>query len=125
MPRDFSRTRRIGEQMQRELAQLLQREMRDPRLSAVTLSGVEVSRDLSLAKVYYTVMPEKLTVDEAQKALEKASGFLRHALGERMIIRNVPRLRFIYDETLVKGTELANLIDQAVAEDRKKHQDSD
>lgn len=125
MPRDFSRTRRVGEQMQRELAQLLQREVRDPRLSAVTVSGVEVTRDLSLAKVYYTVMPEQLSVDEAQKALEKAAGFLRHALGERMIIRNVPQLRFIYDETLVKGTELANLIDQAVAEDRKKHQDSD
>ncbi len=125
MPKDFSRTRRVGEQMQRELAELLQREVRDPRLSAVTISGVEVTRDLSLAKVYYTVMPEQLTVDEAQKALEKASGFLRHALGERMIIRNVPQLRFIYDETLVKGTELANLIDQAVAADRKKHQDSD
>ncbi len=125
MPRDFSRTRRVGEQMQRELAELLQRDVRDPRLSAVTLSGVEVTRDLSLAKVYYTVMPEQLYVDEAQRALEKAAGFLRHALGERMIIRNVPQLRFIYDETLVKGTELANLIDQAVAEDRKKHQDSD
>jgi len=125
MPRDFSRTRRVGEQMQRELAELLQREVRDPRLSAVTLSGVDVTRDLSLAKVYYTVMPEQLTVEEAQKALEKAAGFLRHALGERMIIRNVPQLRFIYDETLVKGTELANLIDQAVAADRKKHQDSD
>ncbi len=125
MPRDFSRTRRVGEQMQRELAELLQREVRDPRLSAVTISGVDVTRDLSLAKVYYTVMPEQLTVEEAQKALEKASGFLRHALGERMIIRNVPQLRFIYDETLVKGTELANLIDQAVAADRKKHQDSD
>ena len=99
--------------------------MRDPRLSAVTISGVDVTRDLSLAKVYYTVMPEQHTVEEAQKALEKASGFLRHALGERMIIRNVPQLRFIYDETLVKGTELANLIDQAVAADRKKHQDSD
>ncbi len=125
MPRDFSRTRRVGEQMQRELAELLQREVRDPRLSAVTISGVDVTRDLSLAKVYYTVMPEQLTVEAAQKALEKASGFLRHALGERMIIRNVPQLRFIYDETLVKGTELANLIDQAVAADRKKHQDSD
>lgn len=125
MPKDFSRTRRVAEQMQRELAILLQREVRDPRLAGVTISGVEVTRDLSVAKVYFTLLTEHSNPAEARQALEKASGYLRHALGENLVMRSLPQLRFIYDETLVRGTELTNLIDQAVAEDQKKHQDED
>ncbi len=125
MPKDFSRTRRVAEQMQRELALLLQREVRDPRLAGVTISAVDLTRDLSLAKVYFTLLTEDITKEEAQQALAKASGFLRHALGEKMLMRTLPQLRFIYDDTLVRGTELTNLIDQAVAEDRKKHRETD
>lgn len=125
MPKDFSRTRRVAEQMQRELALLLQREIRDPRLASVTISGVDVTRDLAVARVYFTLLDEKIAPAEAKKALDKASGFLRHALGESLVLRSLPELRFIYDETLVKGTELTNLIDQVVSEDRKRHKDSD
>ncbi len=125
MPKDFSRTRRVAEQIQRELALLLQREMRDPRISGVTISSVDVTRDLSLAKVYFTLLSDDANPREAKQVLEKASGFLRHALGEHMLMRVLPQLRFIYDETLVKGTELTNLIDQVIADDEKKHKDSD
>jgi ribosome-binding factor A len=125
MPKDFSRTRRVAEQMQRELALLLQREIRDPRLASVTVSGVEVSRDLAVAKVYFTLFDDQVDPADALHALEKASGFLRHSLGEKLIMRSTPQLRFIYDQTLVKGTELTNLIDQAVARDRKSHKDVD
>jgi len=125
MPKDFSRTRRVGEQIQRELAVLLQREVRDPRLSQVTISAVEVTRDMSLATVYFTVLGEKEKVAPIQQALEKASGFLRHALGENMVMRSVPHLKFIYDESISRGATLSSLIDEAVAADRKKHQDSD
>ncbi|MCG6886903.1 MAG: 30S ribosome-binding factor RbfA [Proteobacteria bacterium] len=125
MPKDFSRTRRVAEQMQRELALLLQREIRDPRLASVTISGVEVSRDLAVAKVYFTLLDDQADPAEAQRALDKASGFLRHALGESMILRSLPQLRFIYDVTLIKGTELTNLIDQVVDKDRKRHKDPD
>jgi ribosome-binding factor A len=125
MPKDFSRTRRIGEQIQRELAVLLQREVRDPRLSQVTISAVEVTRDLSLATVYFTVLGEKENLPPIQHALEKASGFLRHALGERMVLRSLPQLKFVYDASISRGATLSNLIDEAVAADRKKHQDSE
>jgi ribosome-binding factor A len=125
MPKDFSRTRRVGEQIQRELAVLLQREVRDPRLSQVTISAVEVTRDMSLATVYFTVLGEKEKVASIQQALEKASGFLRHALGERMVMRSLPHLKFVYDESISRGATLSSLIDEAVAADRKKHRDSE
>jgi len=125
MPKDFSRTRRVGEQIQRELAVLLQREVRDPRLSQVTISAVEVTRDLSLATVYFTVLGKEQDHTAIQQAIEKASGFLRHALGERMVMRAVPHLKFVYDYSISRGASLSSLIDEAVAADRKKHQDSE
>lgn len=125
MPKDYSRTRRIGEQMQRELALLLQREVRDPRLAAVTVTAVEVTRDLSLATVYYTLPADTPDPAVYQAALEKAAGFLRHALGERMLLRSLPQLKFRYDQSIQRGTELSNLIDSVIAADRKKKQDSD
>jgi ribosome-binding factor A len=125
MPKDFSRSRRVGEQMQRELALLLQREVRDPRLSQVTISAVKVSRDMSQATVYFTVLGKKEEIPSIQQALEKASGFLRHALGEQVVMRSLPHLKFIYDDSISRGSELSSLIDEAIAADRKKHQDSD
>jgi len=125
MPKDFSRSRRVGEQIQRELALLLQREVRDPRLSLVTIAAVKVTRDMSQATVYFTVLGEKEDIAPIQQALEKASGFLRHALGEQVVMRSVPQLKFIYDESVSRGSELSSLIDEAVATDLKKHQDSE
>ncbi len=125
MPKDFSRTRRVGEQIQRELAVLLQREVRDPRLRQVTISAVEVTRDLSLATVYFTVLGQEQDQAAIQQALEKAGGFLRHALGERVVMRSLPHLKFVYDDSIRRGATLSSLIDEAVAADRKKHQDSE
>jgi len=125
MPKDYSRTRRIGEQMQRELAQLLQREVKDPRLAVVTITAVEVTRDLSLATVYYTLPADTPEPERYQQALEKAAGFLRHALGERMLLRSLPQLKFRFDQSLQRGTELSELIDSVIAADRKKKQDTE
>ena len=125
MPKDFSRSRRVGEQIQRELALLLQREVRDPRLSQVTISAVKVTRDMSQATVYFTVLGKKEDVPPIQQALEKASGFLRHALAEHVVMRSLPHLKFIYDDSISRGSELSSLIDEAIAADRKKHKDSD
>lgn len=125
MPKDFSRARRVGEQIQRELALLLQREVKDPRLSQVTISAVKLSRDMSQATVYFTVLGKKEEIPAIQQALEKASGFLRHALGEHLVMRSLPHLKFIYDDSISRGAELSSLIEQAIATDRKKHQDSE
>ncbi|MDH5180974.1 MAG: 30S ribosome-binding factor RbfA [Gammaproteobacteria bacterium] len=123
MPKDFSRTRRIGEQMQRELAQLIQMEVHDPRLGMVTVADVEVSRDLAVAKVYITSLDEGEKLEQSMAVLKNAAGFLRHELGQRMTIRFIPELRFIHDVTIQRGNELAALIDKAVAGDKQNQND--
>ena len=118
MPREFSRTRRVGEQIQRELAELVRAELKDPRLGMVTIQAVEVTRDLGHAKVFFTVLGNKGPVQESQAVLQHAAGFLRGELGRRMVIRSVPQLHFVYDESVERGSRLSHLIDEAVASDR-------
>ncbi len=125
MPKDFSRARRVGEQIQRELAVLIQREVKDPRLGMLTVSAVEVSRDLSLAKVFVTVFNEEHDMAKTLDVLNHAAGFLRHCLGKSMSLRSVPTLKFIYDASVSNGNRLSSLIDQAVSSDHDKHQDQD
>lgn len=120
MPKEFSRSRRVGEQLQRELAQLLQLEVKDPRVAGVTVQAVQVSRDLSYAKVFYTVMADK-DIETVQQGLEKSAGFLRRELGQRLVMRHVPSLMFKYDASVERGSSLSQLIDEAVASDRDKH----
>jgi ribosome-binding factor A len=115
MPREFPRTRRVGEQIQRELAGILQEEFKDPRLGMISVSGVEVSRDLAHAKVYISVLGGEEAVSETLKVLNKAAGFLRHQLGQRMRLRAVPQLRFLYDASLAEGARMDALIAAAVA----------
>jgi len=119
MTKDFSRTRRIGEQMQRELAILIQQEIKDPRVGMVTVSAVEVSRDLSHAKVFITVLNTDQDIPTTLEILNRAGGFLRHELGRRMVLRTVPALHFVYDESMVRGNELSRLIDEAVKSDKQ------
>ena len=122
MPKEYSRTQRIGDQMQRELSQLIQREIKDPRVGLVTVTAVEVSRDLSNAKVFVTVMGREAddasAVEESRKVLQGAAGFLRMQLGKAMQLRTIPQLRFHYDASIRRGVELSALIERAVAEDQ-------
>lgn len=122
MAKEFSRAQRIGDQMQRELALLIQREVKDPRLGLVTITGVEVSRDVSHAKVFITVMGKDTDEDAVAgslRILNDASGFLRMQLGKAMKLRTVPALHFHYDASVRRGVELSSLIERAVAEDRR------
>ena len=124
MAKVYSRTQRIGDQIQRELAQMIPREVKDPRLGFVTITAVEVSRDVGHAKVFVTVMGEN-DVEKIQqnvRVLNDAAGYLRMLLGKAMKLRSVPQLHFHYDESVQRGAHLSALIERAVAEDRK-HQD--
>ena len=116
-----SRTRRVGEQIQRELAQLLQQEVKDPRVKWVTISAVKVSKDFSHATVYFTVLGNyEETVDQdVLTGLERASGFLRHELGRKIKLRVTPELHFKYDVSTIRGDRIASLIDAAIDSDRK------
>jgi len=119
MAKEYSRTQRIGDQMQRELAQLIRREVKDPRVGLVTITAVDVTRDLGHAKVYITVMGDDggEQVKQSVKVLNAAGSFLRTQLGREMKLRSVPQLHFHYDESVARGAHLSALIERAVAED--------
>jgi ribosome-binding factor A len=116
MAKEFSRNTRIAEQMRRELADLLQFEVKDPRVGMVTITEVEVSGDMAHAKVFYTAAKFS---DSLQQGLEKSSGFLRTQVAKRMLLRTVPQLHFVYDDSLDNGMKMAKLIDVALASDKK------
>ncbi|WP_114416667.1 30S ribosome-binding factor RbfA [Marinospirillum perlucidum] len=126
--KEFSRTDRIADQLQRELAVLIQREVKDPRLDAmITVSGVRVSKDLGYADVYVTVLGKEdrqEVIKENLAILKHAAGFLRGRIAQSIKLRVVPQLRFHFDESVQRGQKLSSLIEQAVAEDRSRH-DSD
>lgn len=115
MPREFHRTDRVGAQMQRELADLVRTGLNDPRFGMVTIQEVQVLRDFSQAKVYFTALGATLGHREIAKHLNEAAPMLRHELGQRIRIRSMPRLHFLYDDSVERGAELHRLIDEAVS----------
>lgn len=121
--REFKRTDRVADQLQKELAVLIQREVKDPRLGMVTISGVNVSRDLGYADVHVTLLGEQdpERIKENIQILKRAGGFLRTQLARRVKLRHAPELRFHYDESVVRGQQLSSLIENAVASDRDRH----
>ncbi len=123
-----NRSRRVGELIQRELATMLTRDVKDPRLSMVSITAVDVTRDLGLARVYYTVINAQDDPDNLEKVhqgLATANGFLRHELGQRIQLRIVPKLEFRYDESVVHGAKLTQLIDRVIEDDLKRHNDDE
>lgn len=125
MGQQFSRARRVGEQIRRDLAELLRTEVKDPRVALVTICGVEVNRDLSHAKVFVSVLDPAQPVEPALEALAEAAVRLRQVLGKRMRIRSVPRLHFFQDQSIEQGSRMAALINEAVASDRARHEPDD
>tara|TARA_B100000315_G_scaffold254602_1_gene296018 strand:+ start:731 stop:1153 length:423 start_codon:yes stop_codon:yes gene_type:complete len=138
-----SRVQRVADQIHRELAMLIQMEVSDPRIGMVSVTSVNVSRDLAHANVYVTVLNtmtgsdvlndstlvapgelDKLEIEENLKALRKASGYLRSMLAKRIELRSIPKLQFHYDESVERGQQLSNLIDDALAADKCMHSDS-
>ena len=115
MTSDYPRSHRVADFIQREIAGLIRTEIKDPRISPMlTIASVEVSRDLSVAKVYFSLFdPEERK--ETQAALERASGFLRRQLARQMKTRSVPILRFYYDDSAERGAHMSAVIADAVA----------
>lgn len=115
-----ARCQRIADQIQRELASLVQFELKDPRIGMLTISGAKVSRDISTAEIYVTKLGENSEDDIRQTlaVLNKASGFLRKQLGQNMRLRQVPQLRFHYDDTAFNGQRMSKLIDYAIDQDK-------
>ncbi len=121
MAKEYSRTQRVADYLQRELAGVIQHEVRDPRLGMVSITGVEVSRDLGYARVFYTLLGCDSDQDAADSTdvLNKAAGFLRTQLSRDSSMRTVPRLRFQFDNSVGRGRFLEGLISEAADADRK------
>ena len=113
MPREFSRHQRLGAQVLRTLSELLRFEVKDPRLNGVSLTAVEMKRDISVAKVYFSLLNPDDDPNPALEGLARASGFLRGKLGGALEIRHVPELRFLHDDSIAHGIEISRLIDSA------------
>ena len=109
-----ARGARIADQIQRSLAEVIRLELRDPRVGLVTLTGVELSRDQSHAKVFFTVLGAESASADALEGLQRAAGFLRSELAHRLTTRKVPELHFAFDESVERGVRLSRLIDEAV-----------
>lgn len=123
MPREFTRSRRVEEQILRLLAELVRREVKDPRVGLVTLTAVEVSRDMSHAKVFFLPFEQQRDPAEVGRALASAAGFLRVHLRKLLAMRQVPELRFVPDESIERAAKLATLINAAVRDDQARHVD--
>jgi ribosome-binding factor A len=123
MPREFPRARRIEEQLKRLLSDLVRREVKDPRVGPVTITSVEVSRDLTHAKVYFTPFAGVGDAKVALEALRHAAGFLRHQVRNLLRMRVAPELDFVIDDSVERGARLTALIHDAVEDDRRRHED--
>ena len=104
------RPQKVADQIQRELSEIIRRDLQDPRLALVTLTAVDASPDLSHAVVYFTCL-ERAQAEAAEKALRRAAGLLRSSLARRIKLYTTPELRFRYDDSVERGDRLSRLID--------------
>lgn len=125
MPREFPRARRVEEQLKRLLADLVRREVKDPRVGLITITSAEVSRDLSHANVYFTPFAGEGDAQAALEALQHAAGYLRHQVRNEMRLRVAPELVFHIDDSVERGARLSALIHDAVEDDRRRHVDTE
>lgn len=123
MAREFSRADRVAQELQKEIAIILQREVKDPRIGMVTVSDVEISRDLAYAKVFVTFLfdSDESAVERGLEGLNKASGYIRTLVGKEMRLRIVPELRFVYDQSLVEGMRMSNLVTNVIRKDQERY----
>ncbi len=113
MPREFSRNQRLGAQLQRILSDVIRFETKDPGLAGLSLTVVELSRDLSVAKIYFSLLNPDDNPKTAIEGLQRASGFLRRRLANELTVRHVPELRFVHDDSVAHGVAISSLIDDA------------
>ena len=125
MAKEYSRSRRVADQIQRELAQMIQQEVKDPRIGMVTVTAVDVTREFEHAKVYVTVLGDPSQLEASLQGLNRAAGFLRRELAHRLRLRTTPQLHFVHDASLEQGMHLSALISKAVANDTHISQDAD
>ena len=118
-----NRVQRVADQLQRELAEIIRLELKDPRAGLITVTGFELTSDFAYAKVFVSVLGDADAQVSSLATLKRASGFLRSQLARRTSIHQTPQLRFLLDEAIERGSRLSALIDQAVEQDRERSTD--
>ena len=124
MPREFTRSQRMAEQIRRELAEIVRDELKDPRMGLCSFTAVKLSRDLSHAVVYCTVLDEAMR-DDTLETLNHATGFIRSQIASRIRARTVPVLKFINDDSVERGEAMEELISKAINSDKQHHNDNE
>jgi len=117
MPREYSRNQRLATEVLRTLSELLRFETKDPRLQNVSLTGVDLSRDLSVARIFFSMLDPADSLEPVEEGLQRAAGFLRSKLGQSLKIRHVPELRFVHDDSAEESARISKLIDSALQAD--------
>ncbi len=117
MPKEFSRARRVEEQIKRELASMVSKEVDVAGLGMVTFTAIDLASDLSWAKVYFTLLASNLDEKEGAKVMNEAAPYLRHCLSKIMTLRSVPQLRFYYDVSIERGNKMEALLDEVTKQD--------
>ena len=118
MKRDFSRSNRVADQIQRELANLIQFEVKDPRVGMVTITAVDVTKEFENARIYYTVLGDEATRKATEEGLSRAAGFLRRELAHRLKLRTTPSLQFLYDKSIDQAARMSELISTAIESEK-------
>ena len=118
MKRDFSRSNRVADQIQRELANLIQFEVKDPRVGMVTITAVDVTKEFENARIYYTVLGDEATRKATEEGLTRAAGFLRRELAHRLKLRTTPSLQFLYDKSIDQAARMSELISTAIESEK-------
>jgi len=124
MPREFTRSQRMAEQIRRELAEIVREELKDPRMGLCSFTAVKLSRDLSHAVVYCTVLDDVLR-DDTLETLNHATGFIRSQIASRIRARTVPVLKFVNDDSVERGEAMDALIKKAIKSDKQHHDDGE
>ncbi|EAR57133.1 ribosome-binding factor A [Photobacterium sp. SKA34] len=126
MAKEFSRTQRVAQQLQKELAVILQREIKDPAIAMTTISSVDVSRDMNYAKIYVTFFPiGEQTAEGSLAALREMAPYIRSLLGKEIRLRVTPELNFIFDQSLTEGMRISNLVSKAVRDDEDRRDEDE
>lgn len=123
MAREFKRSDRVAQELKKEIAIILQREVKDPRIGMVTVVDTEISSDLAYAKIFVTFLfdQDEKVIEMGMEGLHKAAPYIRTLVGKAMRLRIVPELRFIYDQSLVEGMRMSNLVTEVVRKDQQRH----
>ncbi|MFK8029451.1 MAG: 30S ribosome-binding factor RbfA [Gammaproteobacteria bacterium] len=125
MPKEFHRSERVSELLHRMVSDVVRNEVHDPRVSLVTITDLQLSRDLTVAKIYFTSLDDEADLDEIATVLMKAAGFIRSRIGREIRLRTTPELRFFKDDVELRGRAMSALIDDAISKDDARRVDDE